>query len=209
MYGWHVHTFYAVHGSLVSAIQLRCDNCVHLIELNSCGDVNIIDADGDYCMDSLVVVQRESGQKPTRGINLIGLHGRANMDKVYDITQLPNGVDVRDLTDTTGYGLINIKSGGSLSNSRIVLNSIGNSGRDGGENGNHRTPNILLTYGAMTDATRCINNTFVLANSTGIDSSEDLKKVLQLKTNDNNRVDTAKDTYYVEGNEVSKTRPQV
>ena len=200
IYGWRVHTLLQFRGAISSAESVRVDSCVHVANLVQGAGITLTDVDGDYCTDSLIVIGSEEQWKSVSEAVLTGIHGRCCTLKSYDTTQ-GTSPDVRDLVDTSGYGVIRILKNCVLKDSYIVFNLIGNR-NPFDTSSNYKTPNIALTMaqdGSMTNAQR---NQFII-NSADVSTVDDIKKVIQTKANASCKVDIATGTFFMNGSDTS------
>ena len=196
VYGWDVHTLIRVAGAeLQSVEQARVDNCVHMVELRGCKGVTLHDFDGDYCTDSMVLVDGDA-----EAVIATAFHARCNMLKSYDGTNA-DPIDVRDLADTSGYGIIRIGNSRHLKNCHFSFNRIG------GQNpfdttSNYKTPETVLTMDNWAKFEDC---TFELPITA--DNGDYILSLFQTNTNCKSRVDTSSGTYYIEGTTVQEDNP--
>lgn len=192
MFGWNVHTLVELFYSISSITQLRVDSCMYAIKLHDAIENTITDVDGDFCVGSLVVTEGVC-----RNNNLISIHGRCCTVKSYDKTQNPNGIDVRSLADTAGYGVI--RATNTFTNNYIVLNA-GVNGNPFDETSDYMTPKIIFTYDKNLAGNRVSGNTFVISES--VDEAQLLREI-QTGSDLNLRVDTASATYLVDGTSIN------
>lgn len=197
VYGWDVHTLVYAKYSLISVVQLRIDSCVHALEMLGTKSCNFIDVDGDYCTDNLIYATDNCNNN-----TLFGIHGRCCTLKAYNKNTDPDGIDVRDLSDTSGYGLIRyVGNYTSFKNNYIVANSIGGSNPFDTTSSDYLTPKILFTYSNSNNPT-IIDNYFVVAESLTEDSI--LKSIQTTRASFQAKIDGTNDTFILNGNVVGR-----
>lgn len=165
VYGWNVHTLLQFRGAISSATSVRVDSCVNVINcIGTCSGLTVTDVDGDYCVDSLILVgiEETNAFANLNGSVFVGIHGRCCCLKPYaSATEEPQKAS--DLgTATEGYGLIRAVGQGHIQNNYFLINTNGGNPFDKEVEQKWRTPPILLTYKPQWTSIR--NNLFVLAN---------------------------------------------
>ena len=197
LYGYRVYTLAQVNGSICSIDQARVDECVHAIEILQGRDITINDLDGDYCTKELVVIGANGKATLVQGLRLENIHGRFSVLKSYDMTQLPNGYDVRELADTDGYGMIRLTDKVDFKDSHVSINYVVSNPFD--DTSNYLVPNIMFTFPTNTYYA-ITNNIFEIGDN--ITTSEDILKIFQTKSGMTSRVDCGSRTYYINGSTV-------
>ena len=189
IYGWNVHTLIYVYGhSLHSIMQARVDNCVHMVELRGCNAVTLHDFDGDYCTDSLILVEGDAKE-----IIATALHGRCNTLKSYDGSGGADPIDVRNLDNTAGYGIIRVGNSRHLKNCHFSFN------RSGGQNpfdnsSDYKTPETVLTMDNWASFEDCTFELPITATS-----SDYILSLFQTNASSKARIDTSSGTFYIKG----------
>ena len=208
VYGWDCHTLLRVRGSITSAIQLRIDSCVNVVNVLEGSGITIMDVDGDYCTEELIKIGGNDEWHNVRFNVFIGIHGRCNALKAYDSTQ-GESPDVRDLADTSGYGIIRVEPKATFTNNYIVIDLPGGANPFDGHEGeptNYRTPTIIATYGNSSN-TSLAGNQFEINGGSYIRTADDVKKNFQINTVSGRvtagRVDVARGTFFIDGATVS------
>ena len=197
--GFNVHTLIRITGSLCSVLHERVDSCVHALEIVNGSSHTITDIDGDWCTDSLIAIGDGTTYGNIRGAIFNGIHGRCNTLKSYDSTQQTEPVDVRELADTDGYGVIRVYPRANFTDSRIVANMHGG-GNPMDDTSNYLMPDILFTF-ASNDITGLENLTFVLAK--GLYDIDEILRIVQTRTGFTARFDDASGVYFIEGDTVT------
>lgn len=210
VYAWLTHTCAETQGSLISLIQLRVDSCVNAMRIISGKACTFEDIDGDYCTGSLIEVGDGVTWADVVGCSFSNIHGRACTLNSYDITQDPDGIDVRDIpqSNNSGYGAIHVNIRVNFSNNSFIFNSKFGEGNPFDSTSNYRTPNIGLTFENKTGLSAMRENTF--RYNASISSNEDLLKKIQVRNDSTNytlRVDAFNSTYYIEGTTAQEDNP--
>jgi hypothetical protein len=120
-------------------------------------------------------------------------HARCCTLKSYDSSGGADPIDVRDLADTSGYGIIRIANSKYLKNCHFAFNRIG------GQNpfdtsSNYKTPETVLTMANWAKFEDC---TFELPITA--DDSDYILSLFQTNANCKGRVDTSSGTYFIKG----------
>ena len=199
IYGWYNYILLTCTGAISSAVQVRGDSLVHLLNIQAGGGITISDADGDWCAKELVILGKESGAySQISGIRLNDLHGRSCGLNYYDSNVLPNGRDVRDLSDIDGYGMIRILPNTVVKDSHISIDYVGGSLIDGSSR--YKCTNIAFTQ----NTTGALQGIYFVIPS--LQTKEDILRIIQTKTGFISRIDSAYSTFFIEdGNVVEVT----
>lgn len=201
VYGKDVHTLATIKGSTSSIQQLRVDSCVHAVNVYGGHCVTLDDIDGDYCTDSLILlgnIENHAGE--LYNASFTGIHGRCCTLKAYAKADYPNGLDVRTLASTAGYGVISLDTNTKIYRSYFQLNSNGGREPIDGDT-THECPHIVLAFAGAT-ATR-IKDCIFSFPSEDIKTPDDVLKFFEgANGTPTFKVDTSNNTYYVEGNSV-------
>ena len=197
IYGWDVHTFIKITGSISSVVQARIDNSVHALHLYSGKGITVSDIDADYCTEEMILIgDTDSNSKGADGVRIENVHGRYGTLKSFDKTQMPDGYDVRNLVDTSGYGLIRVIGSSIFRNSHISVNYYGTS-NPFDTTSNYLCPNIIFTFDSSKAYSVMTNNTFEIGSPAL--TSDDTLKIIQTRANNTARVDVSSGTYFIEG----------
>lgn len=202
IYGWAVNTLLEMRGSLASAVQVRVDSCVHAVRIINGNAITLTDVDGDYCTDSLIAVGDGTSGKAVQQSVFAGIHGRCCVLKAYDNTQTTSP-DVRELADTSGYGVIRVENNCTFQDNIVIPNRIGNDQFDSGaftNSSKYRTPDILITFGATSTVVK--RNQFKFNDAT-IDDATDILKSVQTKSGASARFDLFNGTYFMDGSTIT------
>ena len=214
LYGDEVSTLVESAGSNISINQLKCGACVNIIHLFNGKNIVFSDIDGDYCVGAMILIgytipdvyrqDPKFGYKSkednlwhaydadVKNLNILSIHGKAMIEKSYDKTAKPNGIDISSTRNTQGYGLIEILDNATFKDSYILLNgNIGEQIPVDDADSSLRTPNVALVFNKNNSV--CQNNYFVISEAL---DSDGIKKVFQLKENNDNRIDTSIGTFY-------------
>lgn len=193
LFGWSVYDFMELHNNCISVTTARVDSCVHMVVTKDyCGTLTLTDIDGDWCTDSMIYLTKDGQYGAVTDSIFDGIHGRCCTLKSYDSTQ-SDGVDVRDLADTNGYGYVRVDDGITCKNNQFTFNSIGNLASDVT---NYLTPAIAITFGNIAPSENIFKTSDTIAN---------ILKVFQTSTNYQARIDLSNGTYYINGNSVTKS----
>ena len=196
VYGTYVHTLIKLLGSSISINQARVSDCVHAIDLGTGDGYSITDLDGDWCTEALVYVSGD-----VTNSTFLGIGGTCCTLK----NTTSGAVDVTSLTNTTGYGIIEVASDGSFIGNNVILKSLDHK-KVVDSDSTHLTPNILLVFSGTPSIT---NNKFDVANpqqynsSASITQNTDWTKIIQLGNNVSGRIDTFQDTFYFNSGNVN------
>ncbi len=194
-YGVSVHTLLVIGGSITTAHSVRVDSCVNAVKLTKGNRIALVDVDGDYCTDALVLVGMDGTATEVTRATLLALTGRCNTLKSYDHTQ-STSPDVRTLADTSGYGLIRVDQNATFINNYIECSAIGEL-NPFDSSSNYFTPNILLTF--ANGSGRIIDNQFVVNDFGTLVTADDVLKVVQTKSSLTARITSASDIFYING----------
>lgn len=205
VYGKDVHTLATIGGSS-SIQQLRVDSCVHAVHVLGGNNLILDDIDGDYCTESLI----ELGGKDIQIYNasFTGIHGRCCALKAYDTRTYPNGLDVRTIADTSGYGVIRFISNTKVYKSYFQFSSNGgrtpfDSGQGVTDWDKYECPHILLTF--ENTATNRIKDCIFSFPTDDIKIADDVLKFIQLTNGTPTiKVDTSSGTYFINGSKVGE-----
>lgn len=204
IYGWDVHTLMKTTGSIMSAIQLRVDSCVNVVHmLGTMSGITLEDVDGDYCVDSLIKVGDGSTWTDVKQSVFSAIHGRCCAAKSYDTSgTAPSAADLT-IENSAGYGIIHVTERARFHNNYVVINSV--QGNPFDSTSTYLTPGIVFAYGSTYDMS---NNHFVINDTRVVDSEDYIKSIIQTKlaTTMSCRVDTARNTYYLEGKEIKSSK---
>ena len=208
IFGWYVNTLMEMDGTIISVNSIRADSCVHLIRIKNSAGSTITDADGDYCTDSLIVIGNETDQYlKVNNCSLENIHGRCCTLKSYDSSQ-SSTPDVRDLSNTSGYGIIRVEGSTQFRDNRIVISKIGNDNPFDNDSGNYRTPSIIFTF--SNTATYLIRNQFICNSISGLVlNTDNIPKLFQAKTGFNSRIDSSEGVFYLRDTYIDKDTTQV
>ena len=198
IHGWGVHTGLVMDGDISSAIGVRIDSCVHALRLANGKGMSVTDLDGDYCTESLIAVGREDeSASGVENVIVSQMHGRCCTLKRYDSSQA-DGVDVRTLSDTSGYGMIRVGVGCSMVSNVFIINNRGIA-NPMDTSSTYRCPNIILTY-ASGSAISDYNHFIIGANMT----EDNILKSFQISNTRTLKIDTAIGDYYLSGTTLDK-----
>lgn len=197
--GFNVHTLIHITGSICSVLHERVDSCVHALQIINGSSHVITDIDGDWCTDSLIAIGDGTTNGTVAGVIFDGIHGRCNTLKSYDSTQQTDPVDVRELADIDGYGIIRVYANVTFRDSRIVANTCGG-GNPMDSASNYLMPDILFTFSSRP-ADVLDNLTFVLAK--GLYNINEILRIVQTRTGFTARFDDASGVYFIEGDTVT------
>lgn len=201
VYGKDVHTLATIKGSTSSIQQLRVDSCVHAVNVYGGHCVTLDDIDGDYCTDSLIHLGNiEDNKGELYNASFTNIHGRCCTLKAYVKADYPNGLDVRTLASTAGYGVISLDAKTKIYKSYFQLNS--NGGREPIDGDvTHECPHIVLTFPNAISAR--IKDCIFSFPSDDIKTPDDVLKYFeQTNGTPTYKVDTSNNVYYIEGNSV-------
>ena len=195
VFGWYTHTLLTFTGAIASAVQVRGDSLIHLINIQNGAKITISDADGDWCAKELVVIGKENGRYgEVTGLRLNDVHGRCCGLNFYDSNALPNGRDVRDLSDIDGYGTIRILPNTAFKDSYISVNNVGGNLIDG--NSRYKCTNIMFTQ----NTAGVIQGIHFAIPS--LRTKDDVLRIVQTKTGFLSRLDSAYSTFFIENSNV-------
>ena len=210
VYGWNVDTLLQIKGSLSSAVQVRGDSCVHLININAGRDITVVDADGDWCTEELITIGADDANRTIDNIRLDGIHGRYCALNYYNTDTKPNGYDIRTIVseeaNTNGYGMIRVLPNTIFKDSYISVNGLTGHLLDKDDPNNPGIynklwmPNILFTFNKNTTSSYPISNIQFVAPF--INSKEDILKIVQTNNYVTLRIDSPTNTYYINGTNV-------
>lgn len=204
VYGFNVYLLLKINNSLVSAVQVRGDSVVYCVVITGGRNITLVDVDGDYCTENVINIRGTGCQRAV----IMNVHGRCCANKVYDHDENPDGsptiqslleADPTNNNATKGYGLIRVENNAQFVDSYVIMSRIDSAPIDG--LAKYYSPRIAFTFGKVrTSAQQIRNNHFVfIANENYMTNSEDLKKYFQTQNDVQMRIDTAKDTCYIEG----------
>lgn len=208
IYGWGVHTLLEVRGSISSACQVRVDSCVNVVHLLGGSKINLTDIDGDWCTDSVILVGDSAHTNSIENCVIVGLHGRCSMlSGGFDRRNAKT--DIREVSDTTKYGLIRVANGCGFRFNYVVMDSIGGSTYiDGAQY--MRTPTVALTFESGSNGKLKGNHFLIRSSKDAVDgtllytynTAEDIRKAFMLGSNNSMRIDTEETTFYVNGTNI-------
>lgn len=218
VYGFNVHTLIQIDGSLASATQVRVDSCVNAIRITKGGNINIVNLDGDWCTNSLILFSGKSGSD-CRNSNFTNIGGRCCTIVGVD-SDASTGLDVNNLPSGTTidqYGTIRVNDV-KLYNCRFTFtgggggwsNVLDDDRKDSNNNvllakDKYKTPDILFTFTFAQSHNYTINNNiFEIAQLNDVSVRDDYLKKIQTKTNSKFRIDAATNTYFIDGNVITE-----
>lgn len=205
VYGREVYTCVRIRGSLTSLVSTRVDSCVHVLSMIGGSGCTITDLDGDYCTESLIIIEGDNWSSIQKCV-FTGIRGRCCTLKSYDTTQ-SDGVDVRTLQDTSGYGVIRVEGNSQFYDNIIELNHIGGS-NPFDSSSNYATPKIVMT---MANNNRLTGRNLFKFSDIEANNIEFFKKIHQASSgtvNASARFDVYHNTYIFSSGGNVITMPQ-
>lgn len=149
LYSWDTMIALEMRGSISSAIQVRGDSIgKHLVNILEGNSQYLSDLDADYCFGSILHLGNSNEDKWTSvgGLIIDGIHGRANVSKVYDSSTdaIPTGDNIATNEDIELYPLISVANKTNINGALITMNCLGNVNPLDDVTSTYKTPSILL-----------------------------------------------------------------
>ena len=203
IYGWDIHTLLQLRNSVSSAIQVRADNCHHLVHIiGYTGSIHLEDLDGDYCLGSVLKLGNHDEWGSTEHLIVNGIRGRACCLNTYN-TETDTEITSSNVTseEVSNYGFISVENQHKLDGGVITLTgNISDNPLDG--TSTLRTPQILM---AVAGVCYVMFNTSFLCNygadgNIRIDKQKLLNSVALLGEQSNSArisINTNSGTYYI------------
>ena len=174
VFGWDVYCLLQMRGSISSAVQVRVDSCVNVVNLQGGSSLVLEDVDGDYCTDSLIFVGKYDGSwANVNSCHITNIHGRCCC--LNSIPTSQNRPSLKDMgTETKGYGTIRVGEYCSFYNNSI-LNVAAYNGNPFDTGDKYKFPHNVFTFGLHEWHNANLSNNYLLVQSPDIDANTDLK----------------------------------